>query len=69
MTDQLGIAEDGMTDFMTVCRRPGQDLITDHPFTPSRWSTEPLGNLCAHVSEGGWTCGFSQAEHADQGES
>jgi hypothetical protein len=34
------------------------DLVTDHPYRPGRW-----GDVCVHVHENGWTCGYSRAEH------
>jgi hypothetical protein len=34
------------------------DLVDDHPYRPGRW-----GDLCVHVYENGWTCGYLRAEH------
>jgi hypothetical protein len=38
------------------------DLIVGHPFQ----GTGQWGDVCEHES-GGWICGYSRAEHADQG--
>jgi hypothetical protein len=40
-----------------------QDLIVGHPFQ----GTGQWGDVCEHDDGRGWLCGYSRAEHADQG--
>lgn len=42
------------------------DLIVDHPFTPATWK-DAFPGVCGYMVDG-WPCGFSKAEHADQGD-
>jgi hypothetical protein len=39
------------------------DLIIGHPFQ----STGQWDDVCEHDDGHGWLCGYSRAEHADQG--
>jgi hypothetical protein len=42
------------------------DRIGDHPFTPAAF-TDAWPDLCGYMVDG-WPCGYSRAEHVDQGE-
>jgi hypothetical protein len=51
-----------MDDEATTDQETDLDLIADHPYKPWR-----LGDFCAHDVRG-LPCGFSRAEHTDQGD-
>jgi hypothetical protein len=43
------------------------DLITDHPFRDLATRADLFPDICGHEVDG-LPCGFSRAEHTDQGE-
>jgi hypothetical protein len=40
--------------------------ITGHPFQPMTTRAGAWSDICGHVDNDGWSCGYSRDEHADQ---